>query len=267
MNSNGTEIPLEGREILAVGAISGLLRDAVAREVRSWGMTLVSCGVGFPLAEALGHLTPSLVLAPAGLSDPDRAALQEASIPSYGSVSGDDSMLTLITGSLVREQVLHLRQRGHRRIGFINTDIDQFSDMAHHRYEAFVAACRDAGIECDHQMSLGLIDDDSVEVCRDALISWHNDGLTAAACFNDLYAGIALKASRSLGWQVPGMLAVIGVDDEQMSSLLDPPLTTVRIEMAAFGSHLAACGRAVLDGRPPPPFPDHLSRLIVRSTT
>jgi LacI family transcriptional regulator len=104
-------------------------------------------------------------------------------------------------------------------------------------------------------------------MCRDALINWHNDGVTAAAGFNDLYAGVALKACRRLGWQIPGTLAVIGVDDDVMSSLLDPPLTTVRVEMAALGSHLAACGRAVLDSRLPPPFPDDMSRIIVRSTT
>jgi DNA-binding LacI/PurR family transcriptional regulator len=262
------QIPLEGQDLLPVGAISGLLRDAVAREVRSWGMTLVSCGIGFPLAELLGHLTPSLVLAPGGLSDHDQSALQEASIPWYGSVAGSGSLLDLMTGSLVREQVLHLRQRGHQRVGYIKTDIEQFSELALHRLGAFLAACRDAGIECAHQISLGPIDNnDCVEMCRDALINWHNDGVTAAAGFNDLYAGVALKACRRLGWQIPGTLAVIGVDDDVMSSLLDPPLTTVRVEMAALGSHLAACGRAVLDSRLPPPFPDDMSRIIVRSTT
>ena len=96
---------------------------------------------------------------------------------------------------------------------------------------------------------------------------WRADGVSAVACFNDLNVTQVLKAARRLGWSVPGDLAVIGVHDEAMSWLLEPPLSTVRLNMADFGRHLAACARAVLDGQPLPQLPDDLTPVVARATT
>jgi len=262
-----TKIPAAGHEIIPLGSTGGLLRDAVAREVRSWGMTLVSCGVGFPLAEALGHLTPSLVLAPGGLSNEDRAALGQASIPWYGSLPDGRAALDLLTKSLAGVQAGHLAELGHHRVGYLNTSVEEIRDIAEPREREFLNACERRGVDSTHRMSLGELNENTVRACRDTLLRWRDDGVTAVACFNDLFAGIVIRSARQLGWQVPGDLAVIGVDDEAMSWLLDPPLTTVRLRMADFGSYLAACGRAVLDGRSEPQFPGDLTPLVARSTT
>lgn len=260
------KIPDPGHDVLPLGSTSGLLRDAVARDVRSWGMTLVTSGVGFPLTDALTHLMPSLVLAPAGLSEQDRAALQRANVPYYEPAAHGGGEASALTTSLIRSQVDHLLDRGHRHIGYVTTGVEEVRDIAEHRERTLLAACEQSDVDSVRQARLGPVET-SLDACAQTLTRWRADGVTAVACFNDLYAGLTLKAARHLGWTVPADLAVIGVDDDAMSFLLDPPLTTVRLRMADFGAHLAACGRAVLDGHSPPPLPQDLTPVIARATT
>ena len=278
-----TKIPAPGDQVLPLGSTGGLLRDAIAREVRSWGMTLVSSGVGFPLTQALTHLMPSLVLAPAGLSPQDRSALQQAGIPYY-EPAGDDfgaaaghtpaehaaaghgGEAAVLTGALTHSQVQHLAERAHRRIGYVSTSVEAVRDIAEQREGAIRQAAGLAGVDCTHVVRLGPLEG-ALEDCARTLQRWRTDGVSAVACFNDLYAALVLKAARGLGWSVPSDLAVIGVDDEAMSWLLEPPLSTVRLNMADFGCHLAACARAVLDGQSLPRLPEDLTPVVARATT
>lgn len=262
-----TPIPAPGQEVLARGSTGGLLRDALAREVRSWGMTLLSSGEGFPLAEVLAHLTPRLVIAPAGLSPADRAALEQASILWYGTLPDGRAPDAALTDGLARTIAGHLADRGHRVIGYVDTGVPEFAGMAAERAAAIERACAEVGLSLTHRISLGIVGEDAVAACQGAFVGWHDDGITAVACFNDLHAGVALKAAQRLGWRVPEGLAVIGVDDEPMAALLDPPLTTVRQSVAEFGAHLAACGRAVLDGVPVPALDADVTPLVLRRTT
>jgi len=63
-------------------------------------------------------------------------------------------------------------------------------------------------------------------------------------CYNDLMALGAVLAARHLGLSIPDDLALVGFDDIEMASLIDPPLTTVRIQQHQLGR---LAGQAVLD--------------------
>jgi LacI family transcriptional regulator len=58
------------------------------------------------------------------------------------------------------------------------------------------------------------------------------DGLLA---YNDLMAIGAMRALQRAGREVPADVAVIGVDDIQLSSLVQPALTTIAIDRVAMG--------------------------------
>ena len=66
----------------------------------------------------------------------------------------------------------------------------------------------------------------------------------AIFCFNDLLAFGAVLAARHLGLAVPDDLALVGFDDIDMASMIDPPLTTVRIPQYRLGKLV---GEVVLD--------------------
>ena len=54
----------------------------------------------------------------------------------------------------------------------------------------------------------------------------------------------AMKAARDAGLDVPGDLAVVGFDDIQLASLLDPALTTIHQDKVGLGR---AAARALLE--------------------
>lgn len=62
------------------------------------------------------------------------------------------------------------------------------------------------------------------------------DPATALFCFNDWFAGTALKVLRGLGVRVPQDISVVGFDDSLYAELLDPPLTTVHNPFDILGS-------------------------------
>jgi LacI family transcriptional regulator, gluconate utilization system Gnt-I transcriptional repressor len=63
-------------------------------------------------------------------------------------------------------------------------------------------------------------------------------------CSSDLLAHGVLVEARERGLQVPGQLAVIGFGDQDFSAFVTPAITTVRVNMEAFGQSAA---RAVLE--------------------
>jgi DNA-binding LacI/PurR family transcriptional regulator len=67
--------------------------------------------------------------------------------------------------------------------------------------------------------------------------------------------------------KIPTQLAVIGVDDMPLSSYFDPPLTTMRQDMAQIGREAA---RLLIEAIKNPHSLKHISlpgELIVRSST
>ena len=88
------------------------------------------------------------------------------------------------------------------------------------------------------------------------------------AAYNDYVAAMALQAARRLGLAVPGELGVIGVDDDPLSAFLDPPLTSVRIDMVDVADRLLALGLALVEGEPAPPgLTSQSVQLVVRGST
>jgi DNA-binding LacI/PurR family transcriptional regulator len=62
-----------------------------------------------------------------------------------------------------------------------------------------------------------------------------NPGLTAIVAHNDYMALGAIRAVRELGLSVPADMSVVGYDDIPPAPYLDPPLTTVRQNLAELG--------------------------------
>ncbi|MFD2841589.1 LacI family DNA-binding transcriptional regulator [Populibacterium corticicola] len=58
---------------------------------------------------------------------------------------------------------------------------------------------------------------------------------TAILCGNDDIAIAAAKAARDCGLSVPDDLSLIGFDDQPLSAMWDPPLTTIRQDFANLG--------------------------------
>ncbi|MEZ4677978.1 MAG: LacI family DNA-binding transcriptional regulator [Caldilineaceae bacterium] len=72
--------------------------------------------------------------------------------------------------------------------------------------------------------------------------------LTAITCYNDLVAIGALQACAALGRAVPGDIAVVGFDDIQLASLVQPALTTMHVPRFRLGQMATEQLMALLHG-------------------
>jgi LacI family transcriptional regulator len=76
---------------------------------------------------------------------------------------------------------------------------------------------------------------------------------TALLACNDIRAQQVLNVCRERGIQVPGRLAVMGVDnDEVLCELADPPLSSVDNDTVRIGHEAAALLARMIGGSPPP---------------
>jgi LacI family transcriptional regulator len=140
--------------------------------------------------------------------------------------------------------VSDLLQRGHRRIGILK-GAEGNADAAE-RLRGYRAALSDVGIEPGPFEAAGAFTEASgFYAARDLL---HRE-VTPTAIFaaNDAMAIGALSALREAGLHVPGDVALAGFDDIPMARYMEPPLSTVRVDISALGERattrlLAAVG-------------------------
>jgi DNA-binding LacI/PurR family transcriptional regulator len=89
----------------------------------------------------------------------------------------------------------------------------------------------------------------------------------AICAFNDDFAIALLSAFATRGVNVPGDVAVIGVDDVPLASACTPSLTTVTCDMARWGEAVAGLVQSALAGSSDVvPLPLLDTRVVVRES-
>jgi DNA-binding LacI/PurR family transcriptional regulator len=66
---------------------------------------------------------------------------------------------------------------------------------------------------------------------------------------------------------VPDDLSIVGFDDSPLAALSSPPLTSVRVDYAAFGDAAAAALLAAIAGEPAPAYRAAAPELVIRGST
>ena len=133
----------------------------------------------------------------------------------------DVASVAIDQDAAARKATNHLVELGRRRLMHICGPSDWFD--AHERRDGFNAACREAGIEPTK------VSANSWEARSGYVLGEHFpsdiDGLFAS---NDHLALGALRWLVEHGRNVPGDVAVVGVDDVDGADSFLPPLTTIR---------------------------------------
>jgi LacI family transcriptional regulator len=126
-----------------------------------------------------------------------------------------------------RAAVGHLRELGHKRLGYIGGTLGLRTSNV--RLEAFVTAVKEAGLELYPQLIR--IGDYRLAGGEQAIKSLMKEPSppTAVLTANDLTAFGAIRGLHALGCSVPAQLSIVGLDDVLLASVLQPPLTTIRI--------------------------------------
>jgi DNA-binding LacI/PurR family transcriptional regulator len=165
-----------------------------------------------------------------------------------------------------RTAVRHLADLGHRRIGMIQTEVDEpyFLAMADRR-RGYRAELRAQGLAHDRSLEVtvpfGLA---GGEHATEALLDLPEPPTAVLAETDELAYG-ALGALRRRGVGVPAQLSVVGIDDHDMSALLD--LTTMRQQVFEQG---VVAAQMIVDQLAADREPDEVllpTELIVRQST
>jgi len=127
----------------------------------------------------------------------------------------------------MNQAVQHLKQLRHRKIGYIGgSDGPTISD---HRVQAFVNAMRSADLEVDPAfIRVGNYRITGGESAMTEVLALRHRP-TALLTANDLTAIGALRVIRKNGLSVPKDFSIVGFDDIDLSDIVYPPLTTIRL--------------------------------------
>ena len=161
---------------------------------------------------------------------------------------------------------------GHRRIAFIRGAADQVASPL--REQGFLKAMKAAGVEVLPELVLdGDFRFDSGFAAAQQLLRLPQRPTAVFASNDDMALGVLAAAQRA-GLAIPDDLAIAGFDDSPASSLVWPPLTTMRqptVAMARTAVELLI-GSPPVDGAPGAPAPASMHRvlpheLVVRDST
>lgn len=166
-----------------------------------------------------------------------------------------------------RDAVQHLLERGHRRIGLINTDETWL--YARQRKQGWHDALTEAGItpQADWCINTHSLDYAAGNVAMTQLLALPAPP-TAVFAVSDTLAIGALAGARNLGKRIPHDVAVVGFDDIALAAQTDPPLTTVAQPMRQLGETAVQLLLDLLADRGRPPAHVLLPhRLALRAST
>ncbi len=129
-----------------------------------------------------------------------------------------------------RQAVAHLLGLGHSAIAYLGATNRPRSNQE--RKQGYLDALQEAGITVQD----GWIQDapperrsysDDVADGRNLMLEALRTGITAAFCYNDMYAVGALMTCREFGLNVPSQVSLMGFDDVELAQYVTPPLTTM----------------------------------------
>lgn len=169
------------------------------------------------------------------------------------------------------ESVTYLIQAGYRRIALAHGRDDLY--LYRERYRGYCDALRDAGIPYDESLVMREVAGrGDFFPLTEKLMELPNPP-DAIFADSDPKALVVMRALHNLGVKIPEQVAVIGFDNVEMSSMTEPPLTTMEQPLYELGRvaanrlirqilHKDECGEQL------PPIQTILDcKLIVRQST
>ncbi len=125
------------------------------------------------------------------------------------------------------QAVDHLAKFGHRKIAYIGGSSGL--TISDHRMQAFAKAMAKAGLRVDPRfVRVGNYRISGGETAMMELLAL-SDRPTAIMSANDLTAVGALRVIHREGLSIPQDFSVVGFDDIELSDIVYPPLTTIRL--------------------------------------
>lgn len=160
----------------------------------------------------------------------------------------DEHCVLLDNEGGVRLAIDYLVEKGHRRIGYISSAMNEFSTKR--RHAGYVAALEAHGIPYDPEI-FGICKyerDDAERVARHILTAT-DETPTAIVALNLVIASGITSAAINHGLRVPEQLSVIALNDDQSATMMTPQITTVRFPLFELGRTAADALIGLIEGK------------------
>lgn len=226
------------------------------------------------VAELRAQRVEAILLAGSGYTNPDVEEQLAKELTGFRSAGGRVALIGRHHAAVDAVQpdnvgggaavALHLAELGHERIGVLAgpAELTTIED----RLRGFREAAAGLGLEHDEESVV------HVDFGRDGGRDGTHELLdrlghvSALFALNDLMAVGALNALRERGLRVPEDVSLVGFDDIPLASDVNPPLTTVRMDMPGMGA--AAIELALdRDGGDEPEIVPFTLELVARGST
>jgi LacI family transcriptional regulator len=140
-----------------------------------------------------------------------------------------------------RQAVQHLVECGHRRIAIMAYEFPDYN--TDQRIQGFQEGCQEHGLTCGQEV-IRSFDSGSKALARLLARLKEPDPPTAVLAINDTLACELLVGLRNQGVRVPQEVSLIGFDDDPMSHLSRPSLTTLAVDKRVLGR---SCAKRLLE--------------------
>jgi DNA-binding LacI/PurR family transcriptional regulator len=162
-----------------------------------------------------------------------------------------------------RQAVRELIRLGHRRIGFLTGHY-----MPHYaqRFEGYMEALQEAGItpEASWVMQHGKPRPTPQDALRRLLEV--RPPLTAIVGASDILLAFAYPAITEMNVRVPEELSLIGFDDEPFCTTMQPPLSSVRVDLEQLARTGVRLLMDMMDGKPVPQRVEIPAQVVLRDS-
>lgn len=220
------------------------LQDAVDRIARATAARGMSVVVRYAGDDEEATLTAVLDLRPAAVVDlgvfysPEARRVLEAG---GTRVVPDLSVLDVLGENpnhlIGRLQARHLLSRPDRQLVFASLSDDRTDPFGPDRERGVFDEAEAEGALQPAVIAVSL-DKDQATAAVTAVVNQMPGIALGVCCYNDDVAIAVLSAARELGLKVPDEIAVVGVDRTAIGQLVEPPLTSIAVDMPAMISSL-----------------------------
>jgi DNA-binding LacI/PurR family transcriptional regulator len=249
----GLIIPTIGNPIFALSTNGCAAAAALKRYSILLGNTEYSTAREFELIRLfLEKQVDGIVLTGSPLHDQSIGYLRKKNVPFVITwEKTDDHDISYVTFDNARaagKAVAHLINLGHRRIAFISGSF-LASGRAKRRYDGYRKELERAKLHCDEQLVIQT--EFTVAAGRKAVhkLLQLSEPPTAILCATDILAYGAMVGAKDRQKKIGVDLSIIGFDNLEMSSAMDPPLTSVQIPALEMGEIAAGILIDIIEGK------------------
>ncbi len=166
-----------------------------------------------------------------------------------------------------RLAIEHLLELGHRRLAEICGTIEMYED-AEIRHQTFLDVLRERSLPPGPCEAGNFTMDRGYAAMQALLARRADEPFSAVFCANDETALGAMHAIHDAGLRVPDDISITGFDDAPFARHCVPPLTTVRQDNDALGSHAIQRLLTLIEQPDAAPQPQVIvPSLIIREST